>query len=296
MPVTHDRHATLVALARRVGLDAPGLADRVESDGPGIALAAALGAETSLLPDSPEPLLEAANEAIAHWCAGGIRPVSVLDGDYPENLRAVHDRPALVFVSGALRPPDRRAIAVVGSRQASERERRTARMLAHDLVAAGHTVVSGLAAGIDAAVHRAALEASGRTIAVIGTGHEHAYPPENAELQRTLAADQAVLSPFWPETPPSPDGFRRRNGVMSGVSRGTLIVAATQRSGTRVQARLALAHGRPVFLLAPLLAQPWAAELAERPNVHVVESAGEILAVTERLHDPAPPHGPSHTS
>ena len=294
--MTQDQHAALVALARRVGLDSPGLADRVESDGPGLALAAALGAETSLFPDSPEPLLEAAHEAIARWRARGIRPVSVLDDDYPENLRTVHDRPALVFVSGTLRPPDRRAIAVIGSRQASEPERRAARTLAHDLVAAGHTVVSGLAAGIDAAVHRAALEAGGRTIAVIGTGHEHAYPPENAELQRTLAIDQSVLSPFWPETPPSPDGFRRRNGVMSGISRGTLIVAATQRSGTRVQARLALAHGRPVFLLAPLLTQPWAAELAERPNVHVVESAAEVVAVTERLHDPTPPHAPWHAS
>jgi DNA processing protein len=290
--VSTDDTVALVALARRVGLDAPGLADRVERDGPGPALATALGTATTLLPDAPEPLLEAAREQLARWHGRGIRALSVLDDDYPENLRAVHDRPALLFLSGTLRDDDRRAIAVVGSRQAGAPQRRTAGALASELVAAGHTVVSGLAAGIDAAAHRAALRAGGRTIAVIGTGLQTAYPPEHAELQQTLAADHAVVSPFWPESPPSAEGFRRRNGVMSGISRGTLIVAATQHSGTRVQARLALAHGRPVFLLAPLLAQPWAVELAKRPNVHVVQSAAEVVAVTERLHDPGAPEAP----
>jgi DNA processing protein len=288
--VTDEQHVALVALARQVGIDVPGLAERVEAAGPAEALADALGQTTSLLPEQPGPLLDRARADLERWRAAGVNAVTVLDHGYPENLRAVHDRPALIFVSGKLADTDRRAIAVVGSRAAGDEQVDAARMIAGDLVASGHTVVSGLAAGIDTAVHNAALHHQGRTLAVIGTGHEHAYPSENATLQRELGRDHAVVSPLWPDTPPSADGFRRRNGVMSGLSRGTVIVAAGARSGTRVQARLALAHGRPVFLLPGLLAQPWAAELAARPNVHVVASAAEVIRITDRLDEPL--HGP----
>jgi DNA processing protein len=283
--VTDETRAALVACARQVGLDAPGLAERVETVGPDEALADALG-QTSLLPEQPGPLLDRARADLERWRTAGVRTVTVLDAGYPENLRAVHDRPALIFVAGELADADRRAIAVVGSRAAGDAQLDAARMIAGDLVASGHTVVSGLAAGIDTAVHNAALNHHGRTLAVIGAGHEHAYPPENATLQRELVRDHGVVSPFWPDTPPSADGFRRRNGVMSGLSRGTVIVAAGPRSGTRVQARLALAHGRPVFLLPDLLAQSWAAELSARPNVHVVASAAEVIWITNRLAEP----------
>jgi DNA processing protein len=284
--VSDETRVALVALARRVGLDAPGLAERVEAVGPAEALAEALGQTTSLLPEQPEPLLDRARADLERWGTGGVRAVTVLDAGYPENLRAVHDRPALIFVAGELAGADRRSIAVVGSRSADNAQLDAARTIACGLVASGHTVVSGLAAGIDTAVHIAALDHRGRTLAVIGTGHEHAYPPENAALQRELARDHGVVSPFWPDRPPSADGFRRRNGVMSGLSRGTVIVAAGGRSGTRVQARLALAHGRPVLLLPGLLTQPWAAELSARPNVHVVASADEVIRITDRLAEP----------
>jgi DNA processing protein len=284
--VTDEDRVALIALARQVGLDAPGLAERVETVGPDEALADALGQTTSLLPEQPGPLLDRARADLERWRTAGVRTVTVLDAGYPENLRAVHDRPVLIFVAGELADADRRAIAVVGSRAAGDAQLDAARMIAGDLVASGHTVVSGLAAGIDTAVHNAALNHHGRTLAVIGAGHEHAYPPENATLQRELVRDHGVVSPFWPDTPPSADGFRRRNGVMSGLSRGTVIVAAGPRSGTRVQARLALAHGRPVFLLPDLLAQSWAAELSARPNVHVVASAAEVIWITNRLAEP----------
>jgi DNA processing protein len=288
--VSDEARVALVALARQVGLDTPGLTERVESVGPAEALADALGQTTSLLPEQPGPLLDGARADLARWRTGGIRAVTVLDAGYPENLRAVHDRPALIFVAGELTDADRRAIAVVGSRSAGDAQLDAARAIAGDLVASGHTVVSGLAAGIDTAVHQAALDRRGRTLAVIGTGHEHAYPPENTTLQGEIVRDHGVVSPFWPDTPPSADGFRRRNGVMSGLSRGTVIVAAGERSGTRVQARLALAHGRPVFLLPGLLVQRWAAELSVRPNVHVVTSAAEVIRITARLDEPL--HGP----
>jgi DNA processing protein len=145
-------------------------------------------------------------------------------------------------------------------------------------------VVSGLAAGIDTAAHRAALEVGARTVAVIGTGLRHAYPPENAALQRRIAAGAAVVSQFWPETPPARASFPMRNAVMSGFALATVVVEASHRSGARLQTRLALAHGRPVFLLAPLLAQTWARELAQRPGVHVVTEAAQITTTIDRLN------------
>ena len=155
--------------------------------------------------------------------------------------------------------------------------------IAEGLAGEGYVVVSGLAAGIDTAAHRAALEMGARTVAVIGTGLRDAYPPENAALQRRIAASGAVVSQFWPETAPARASFPMRNAVMSGFARGTVVVEASHRSGARLQTRLALAHGRPVFLLAPLLAQTWARELAQRPGVHVVTEAAEITAAIERL-------------
>lgn len=285
-------HAVLVALLRRTGLGAPGMAERIEIDGVDRTLAEELGDGTSLLAEDPVPLVAAAERDVARWRAGGIQPLSVLDDAYPDNLRAVHDRPALLFVAGALRPADARAVAVVGSRRPSEAALAQATAIATELVVAGITILSGLAAGIDTAAHRAADAAGGRTVAVIGSGHAHAYPAENTALQEHLATRHAVVSPFWPESPPSAAGFRHRNGIMSGLSRGTVIVEASARSGTRIQARLALAHGRPVFLLRTLLSQTWAAELARRPGVHVVGGAAEIVALVERGDDLRPPTDP----
>jgi DNA processing protein len=284
-PPPGDR-AALIALLRRTGLDARGIAERIELHGPRTELAEQLGAGTSLLPEDSGPAIAAAAAELVRWEHTGLRLLTVLDDDYPGNLRLVHDRPAALFAAGDLTLlGDPRAVAVVGSRRASPDGLRRAAGLASELAAAGYAVVSGLAVGIDAAAHRSALAAGGRTIAVIPTGHEHAYPPENASLQHELAATQAVLSPFWPQTRADAESFRRRNRVMSGLSRGTVIVEASPRSGTRVQARLALAHGRPVFLARALLAQAWAAELAARPNVHVIDRTADVLDVMERLQD-----------
>ena len=149
-------------------------------------------------------------------------------------------------------------------------------------------VASGLAAGIDAAAHTATLDAGGRTLAVIGTGVDRVYPAAHARLQRTIAERGAVISCFWPDHGPSRQSFPLRNGVMSGLTRATVIVEASSTSGTRVQARLALAHGRPVCLATKLLTQRWAQELAERPNVHVADTADEIAAVIERQRPGGP--------
>ena len=232
------------------------------------------GSDTELAPVVAE---------IARWEAQGMELVTVLDPAYPANLRAVHDRPPLIFVAGHYERADARALAVIGSRQATRRGLSAAVVLADHLVHAGYTVVSGLAAGIDTAAHEAALRAGGRSLAVIGTGLGRAYPPQNGPLQRRLIHSGAVISQFWPGAPPTRRSFPMRNGVMSGLSLGTVIVEASVNSGTRVQARLALAHGRPVFLRRPLLEQAWARELAARPGVYVASSPEEITAAIERL-------------
>lgn len=224
-----------------------------------------------------------AREDIERWVRQGIRLLTVLDPGYPDNLRTVHDRPPLVFVAGEFLAADARSVAVVGSRNASPRGRGIAAAIAEHLTAAGYAVVSGLARGIDNAAHTAALAAGGRTVAVIGTGLNRVYPPEHAELQRRIITEGAVISQFWPDAPPSRRTFPMRNAVMSGLSLASVVVEASQTSGSRMQARLALEHGRPVFLPRTLLEQDWARQLASRPGAHVFDKPAEITERVERL-------------
>ena len=190
----------------------------------------------------------------------------------------------MVFVKGRLTPEDAKCVAVVGARNATVTGVKQARAIAGHLVDSGYTVVSGLAAGIDTAAHTATLATNGRTLAVIGTGLARAYPSQNEPLQREIARRGAVVSQFWPDSPPSRRSFPMRNAVMSGIALATVVVEASETSGARMQARLALAQGRPVFLLNGLVErQPWAREYAERPGTHVVRDPLEITAALERL-------------
>jgi DNA processing protein len=230
--------------------------------------------------------VDSAAAELASWTSEGIGLVSILDDSYPANLRAVYDRPPLLFVSGELTPGDMYSISVVGSRRPSDAAIAATRSLASELVGAGYTIISGLAAGIDSAAHTGALDAGGRTLAIVGTGLRHCYPPQNAELSRRIAHECALVSQFWPDAPPTRRSFPMRNAVMSGMTLGTVIVEATHTSGTRVQARLALAQGRPVFLYSTLLRQAWARELARRPGVHVVEGSAQLVERLEHLTSP----------
>jgi DNA processing protein len=244
------------------------------------------GNQTSLLDanvPTTDDLVATAAADLDRWSKQGMELVTVLDSAYPPNLRAVHDRPPIVFVRGRLTPDDAKGVAVVGARDATPAGVRRAEAVARHLVESGYAVISGLAAGIDTAAHTTTLAHGGRTIAVIGTGLARSYPPENAQLQREIAERGAVVSQFWPDSPPTRRSFPMRNAVMSGISLGTVIVEASHASGARVQARLALAQGRPVFLLETLLAQDWAKELATRAGTHVVEAPEEITATIERL-------------
>jgi DNA processing protein len=281
--------AALVALLRIGRRSWHQYAELVENTGSAVAVLeqelAQPDGQTSLLPEDPEPAIARVAAEIERWRADGITLVTVLDSDYPHNLRAVHDRPPLIFVAGRLEERvDQRSVAVVGARRASREGLDRARAIAEHLIATGYVVASGLAAGIDTAAHTAALSLGGRTLAVIGTGLAHSYPPENAALQRQIAGEGAVISQFWPDSPPSRQSFPMRNAVMSGLTLGTVIVEASPTSGARIQARLALSHGRPVFLVDSLLGQSWARELATRPGTHVVRSPAQITSAIDRLN------------
>jgi len=216
--------------------------------------------------------------------AMGVSVLTVLDDAYPQNLRLVYDRPLVLWVRGELREGDDRSVAVVGTRRASSAGLERARQIANQLVEARYVVVSGLAAGIDTASHVATLEAGGRTIAVIGTGLQHAFPKQNADLQRRLGEESAVLSQFEPSQEARKWTFPMRNAVMSGIARATIVVEATYTSGARMQARLALEHGRPVVLMESLLEHEWARDYAARPGVRVVAEVAEVVDHLDRLY------------
>jgi DNA processing protein len=273
---TAEEKAALVTLLRRGARPHQTYSDLLEETGS----AKELLSQEQLFTDDD---LGAAQRDVEAWAHEGVELVSVLDPRYPENLKAVYDRPPLLFVAGQLKPEDARSIAVIGSRRASESGLAAAKAIAAHLVQCSFTVVSGLAAGIDTAAHTAALAQGARTVAVIGTGHRHSYPPQNAALQKRIATEHAVISQFWPDAPPTRRSFPMRNAVMSGMTLATVIVEASEASGSRVQSRLALAQGRPVFVLEPLLEQEWARELVTRPGTYTVSAPEQISATVERL-------------
>lgn len=230
--------------------------------------------------------MERAQELIESTTAQSIRLITVLGEDYPENLNLVYNRPPFLWVRGHLDPRNMRAIAVVGTRQATTQGRATATRLARELADAKVVVLSGLARGIDTAAHTAALEAGGSTVAVIGTGIlARVYPPENAELAaRIVEQGGAIVSQFWPDAPPRRMNFPLRNVVMSGLSAGTVVVEASATSGAKMQARLALEHGKRLFLPQQLVkTQDWAGKYASRPGVTVIRSLDDILQELVRV-------------
>ncbi len=218
----------------------------------------------------------------------GANLVTVLDhASYPTNLSLVYNLPPFLFFRGALSDADSRSIAVVGTRQASEVGRSQAHAMAYALASVGVTVVSGLARGIDTQAHRGALDAGARTVAVVGTGICHTYPRENASLADEVASRGAVVSQFWPTASGSRGSFPMRNVTMSGMAQGTVVVEASSTSGAKMQARVALEHGKKVFLMKSLLEiQSWAQTFSTRPNCFVVDGAQEVirsLVPTDRI-------------
>jgi DNA processing protein len=232
--------------------------------------------------DQADALVRARRD-IERWVAEGYGFLTFLDPGYPAQLRAVHDLPPVLFHRGQLRPDDV-GVSVVGSRAASAKGLSMARSVTLGLVDRGVTVVSGLATGIDTAAHTATLEAGGRAVAVAGTGITRYYPKESRELQDAVAERGLLLSQFWPDAPPSKRTFPMRNSVMSGYGRATIVVEAGEYSGARIQARAAVAHGRPVILTDLVVnANDWARRLVGQPGVHVADSTAEVMRLVKEI-------------
>ena len=173
---------------------------------------------------------------------------------YPPLLAEITDPPGRLHVRGSL--PAGPMIAIVGSRRATPYGRRAAERLAAELARAGLVVVSGLARGIDAAAHRGAMTGGGLTVAVLATGLDRIYPPEHAALAGEIAEHGALVTEAEAGTPPLPSRFPVRNRIISGLSRGLVVVEAAERSGALITARLALEQGRDVFAVPGSIENP----------------------------------------
>jgi DNA processing protein len=169
------------------------------------------------------------------------------DQDYPPSLMQISDPPPVLYLLGAITKEDRIAFAIVGSRAASTRGRLSAERIAGKLAGMGLTIVSGLAIGVDTWAHKGALLAEGRTIAILGCGLDIPYPRYNNRLRGQIMEHGALVSEFPLGTPPIPMNFPRRNRIISGFAMGTLVVEASERSGSLITARYAMEQGRDVF-------------------------------------------------
>lgn len=181
--------------------------------------------------------------------ACGARLVTLEDPDYPPRLAEIYDPPLLLFVRGELLESDSRAVSIVGTRRPTPYGIRMAEQFARELAVRGVTVISGMAAGIDAAAHRGAIEAGGRTIAVLGSGVDVPYPSENEPLMRRIVEHGCVVSQFAMGVQPARTHFPYRNRIISGMSLGSLIVEAPLQSGALITARQAAEQGREVFAI-----------------------------------------------
>jgi DNA processing protein len=175
-----------------------------------------------------------------------INIITYHDDLYPEKLLNIYDRPPYIYVRGNLNKADVN-IAIVGSRLASTYGKYTTERISRELALKGVTVVSGMARGIDSAAHRGAMSAHGRTLAVLGSGLDVIYPPENKKLYADIVQNGAVISEYPLGTPPRSSNFPARNRIISGMSYGVVIVEAGEKSGSLITARLALEQGREVF-------------------------------------------------
>lgn len=205
-----------------------------------------------VVPEAERPRLIArarqwANAALDRASKAGIGVMPWFSDGYPQLLREIADPPILLWTAGDAAILSDRAVAVVGSRRATPAGLAVARQLSCALAEAGCVIVSGLARGIDGAAHEGALEAGGRTIAVVGCGVDVVYPPEHRDLFRRIAASGLVVSEFPPGMPPLAHHFPLRNRIISGISWAVVVVEASERSGSLITARLALEQGREVL-------------------------------------------------
>ena len=284
--------------------------NRIEGIGPVRvrALCAALGSPEAVLEASPAALagvrgigpkvaenivsqrsgLDAGREEAAAAKLGA-RLVTPVDGDYPEPLKNIYDPPLCLYVRGTLEKKDEQALAIVGTRRASHYGAAQADRLAYQVSKAGFAVVSGLARGIDTVAHKAALKAGGRTLAVLGGAMDKLYPPENRELAEEIVAHGALISEFPLGREPDRTTFPYRNRVVSGLSKGVLVVEAGMDSGAMNTAEQALEQGRSVMAVPGRVDMDGARgpHSLIRNGARLVEDLADILKEFEFLFPPA---------
>ena len=196
------------------------------------------------------------DQELEKLAAHGVHAYTWHDEAYPRQLREVYDRPPVLYARGTLTPGDEWGVAVVGTRRVSVYGRQVAEEMARGLAANRVTVVSGLARGVDAIAHRAALEAGGRTIAVLACGLDLVYPPEHKRLAEQIIEQGAIISDYPIGTQPRSEFFPRRNRILSGISLGVLVVEGDIKSGALITARQALEQNREVFAVPGSIYSP----------------------------------------
>lgn len=235
---------------------------------------------------------------------GRIEVRCFLDASYPARLKMIADPPPLLYITGTLTEQDELAIAIVGARRATAAGRAMTEELSHDLAAAGMTVVSGLARGVDAAAHRGALAAQGRTVAVLGCGIDRTYPPEHDRLRKQIEERGAILSEAPVGAPPHSHHFPRRNRIISGLSLGVIVTEAAINSGSLITARLAADQGREVFAVPGFVKQDTSrgTNALLKDGAALIERAQDVIdavlpqlepALRLRLQPAQPKKGPS---
>lgn len=209
----------------------------------------------------------------------GIKMVTFNDKDYPETLRNIDDAPVVLYIKGEIQREDKFAIAVVGSRKYSFYGRVTAEKLSSELSSMGFTIVSGMARGIDTLAHTAAIKSGGRSIAVLGSGIDVPYPPENKGLMEKISDSGYVMSEFPPGTQPDRENFPRRNRLISGLSLGVLVVEAASDSGSLITASCAAEQGKEVFAVPGNINSVNSAGTNEliKNGAKLVQNVGDII-------------------
>lgn len=298
MPLKHWLQLSLTdgvgpVLARRIIESAGGVAPAVEASAALLRQVEGIGpAKAARIHQSLRDAKAAAEREITLAARLGVSIICPDDETFPVLLRTIHDPPLVLYVKGAFEPRDLNALAIVGSRKCSFYGREQAERFAALLAGSGFTVVSGGARGIDSAAHRGAMShPRGRTVAVLGSGLDVPYPPENAGLFEQIAAEGrgAVVSEFALGTPPNKENFPRRNRVVSGMSRGVLVVEADEKSGALITARVACDdHDRPVFALPGRVDNP----LSAGPHLLIRDGAALVTKLDDIIDGltPLPQH------
>ncbi|NOT01804.1 MAG: DNA-protecting protein DprA [Phycisphaerales bacterium] len=240
----------------------------------GIGRARAAGIRAARSDDAPDREMDRAAEC-------GVRIICLEDAEYPRLLKHIPDAPLCLYVKGASIGADGPTMAIVGSRRSSRYGLEQAERFGGSLAHAGFTVVSGMARGADGAAHRGALNAGGRTVAVLGCGLAHVYPPEHKGLAEAIVQQGALVSALPMDTPPDASHFPPRNRIIVGMSLGVLVIEAGKQSGALISARLATEYDREVFALPGMITNPY----AHGTNALIRESSAKLITSLDDILD-----------